>query len=32
MQEIIGSSPAVAVQVVSSPPACIESGPFYADV
>jgi hypothetical protein len=31
MQEIIGTRPAVAMQVFASPPVCAESGPFYVD-
>lgn len=31
MQEIIGTLPAVAMQVFASPPVCAESGPFYVD-
>jgi hypothetical protein len=31
MQSIIGTTPAVAVQVSVSPPVCIESGPYYVN-
>lgn len=31
MQAIIGTRQAVAIQVVASPPVCVESGPYYVD-
>jgi len=31
MQNLVGTTPAAAVQVFSSPPVCVESGPWYVD-
>ncbi|MFM2072268.1 MAG: hypothetical protein RLZZ623_2531 [Actinomycetota bacterium] len=32
MQNLVGTRAAIAVQVVTSPPVCVESGPFFVDL